>query len=344
MSIATGGTSSGGARDQAPIIGISGAGVVGRAVGRVLHLLGHRIAWYDTSPGAALRASRTSGGIVVDDQRALEVADVVVLCGPGPHVALAATLLSNGCDVVSTGDAHDDVLGLLELGGAATSANARLVVGAALCPGLTGLLANHLVDQLAWTDEIHVAVHGTGGPACARQHHDALGGRARSWHDGEWVERPSGSGRELCWFPEPIGPADCYRADLADPVILHRSFPQASRVSARVSATRRDRLTSRLPMLTPPHGAGDRGAVRVEIRGASADGARETAILGAVGRTGDLAGTVAAVFAASCLDGSSPVGVSAPGDDPVLAGRMLREVVALGLQLHEYTGVARGGF
>jgi saccharopine dehydrogenase-like NADP-dependent oxidoreductase len=198
MSIATGGTSSGGARDQAPIIGISGAGVVGRSVGRVLHLLGHRIAWYDTSPGVALRASRTSGGIVVDDQRALEVADVVVLCGPGPHVDLAATLLANGCDVVSTGDAHDDVLGLLELGGVATSANARLVVGAALCPGLTGLLVNHLVDQLAWTDEIHVAVHGTGGPACARQHHDALGGRARSWHDGEWVEGPSGSGRELC--------------------------------------------------------------------------------------------------------------------------------------------------
>ena len=92
------------------------------------------------------------------------------------------------------------------------------------------------VDQLAEVDEIHIAMHGTGGPACARQHHHALGSRGRGWHDGAWIERPGGSGRELVWFPEPIGPADCYRGALGDPLVLHRAFPAAERISARVSA------------------------------------------------------------------------------------------------------------
>ena len=39
------------------------------------------------------------------------------------------------------------------------------------------------------------------------------------------------------------------------------------RVTARVAASRRDRLTARLPMLRPPHPEGLIGAVRVEVRG-----------------------------------------------------------------------------
>ena len=49
-----------------------------------------------------------------------------------------------------------------------------IVVGAGMSPGLTGLLARLLADQLASCDEIHVAIHGTAGPACARNQHDAL--------------------------------------------------------------------------------------------------------------------------------------------------------------------------
>ena len=52
----------------------------------------------------------------------------------------------------------------------------RLVVGAALAPGLSGVLARHLADRLAVVDEIHVATHGTAGPGvrataprCARR-------------------------------------------------------------------------------------------------------------------------------------------------------------------------------
>jgi len=327
----------------APIVGVLGAGAVGRSVGRMVRSFGHRVAWYDRSREAADRARLLHGGIVLDDPAALDVIDVVVICIGGPHFAHAESLISSGCDVVSIGDDHDDVMAMLELHGLALAAGVRLVVGAALSPGLSGLLAGHLVGSLAVTDEIHVAMHGTGGPSCARQHHDALGGRAQSWHDGEWVESPGGSGRELCWFPEPVGSADCYRADLADPVLLHRAFPEALRISARVSATRRDRLTSRLPMLTPPRAEGDRGAVRVEVRGALADGARQTLIVGAVGRTGDLAGSVGASYALSCLDRDVPKGVSVPAEDPHLGAKLLRRIVDCGVALHEYSGISYEG-
>jgi hypothetical protein len=326
-----------------PIVGVCGTGVTGQSVGRVLRTLGVRVAWYDSVAGAAVRASRRHGGVVLDTVDELRVVDAVVLAVPGPQFEMVGSLIDDGIDVVSLGDQHDDVLDMLALHQRATAGDARLVVGAALSPGLSGLLVAHLAAQLHVVDEVHVSMHGTGGPACARQHHDALGGRARGWHDGEWTERPAGSGRELCWFPDPIGPADCYRAALADPVLLHRAFPQASRVSARVSATRRDRLTARLPMLAPPHAEGDRGAVRVEVRGALADGGRETLVVGAVGRTGDLAGTVAARFAVACTEGRVPMGVSVAGEDPTLSRDLLESVMMSGVQLHEFTGVARLG-
>ena len=121
-------------------------------------------------------------------------------------------------------------------------------------------------------DEIHVARLGTGGPACARQHHDSLGGTALDWRDGGWQRRAAGSGRELSWFPDPIGAADCYRAALPDALLLVPAFPGVGRVTARLAATRRDRLTARLPMLRPPHPEGGLGAVRVEVRGRGHEG------------------------------------------------------------------------
>ncbi len=183
--------------------------------------------------------------------------------------------------VVSISDDLADLKAMMRLQAAAEAGAAALVAGAGMAPGLSGLLARHLAAQLHTLDELHVAVHGTAGPACAHQHHEALGDTALGWHDGEWVEPPGGSGRELVWFPEPVLAHDCYRAALGDPLLLRRSFPQAPRISARVSATRRDRLTARLPMLTPPHASGDLGAVRVEARGArppTASGSRSSPV------------------------------------------------------------------
>lgn len=323
------------------VVGIVGAGVTGQAVGRTLRIRGIRAAWADIEPGLAVRAARRSGGVALETVGDVSVADVVVLACPAPHAHLAAELLAEGCDVVSLSDDLEDVPALVDLDELAMTMGHRLVVGAGMAPGLTGLLARHLADQLDVTDEIHVALHGTGGPACARQHHDALGDRAVAWHDGEWIERPGGSGRELVWFPEPIGSADCYRGALPDPFLLRRAFPEAERLSARVSARRRDRLTARLPLLTPPHREGDRGAVRVEVRGGTADGARVTHVVGAVGRTGDIAGTMAALFAEACVDGRLAPGVRVGGDDAGTAQWMLSSASDVGVLLQSYTGIAR---
>lgn len=328
-----------------PIVGILGCGVTGQAVGRVLRAYGVRVAWHDLAVGVADRARRRLGGVVVDDPADLGVSDAVVVTAPVPHAPLVHDLIAGRCDVVSVSDDPDDVRELLHLHEYARSHGVRLAVGAALSPGLTGVLARHLGDRLAQVDEIHVAMHGTAGPACARQHHDSLGATSHGWHDGDWIDRPGGSGRELCWFPDPIGPADCYRAGLADPITLHSAFPEVERISARVSATRRDRLTARLPMLSPPHAQGDRGGVRVEVRGADADGARVTHVLGTVGRVGDLGGTVAALFARA-FTGSAPCdrpepGVHVAGQSGPVSRWMMSAAVAAGVSVHEFTGVAR---
>jgi hypothetical protein len=135
----------------------------------------------------------------------------------------------------------------------------------------------------------------TGGPACARQHHHALNHNAMDWRDGGWLQRRGGSGRELCWFPEPVGGQDCYRAALADGLVLVPAFPGIERVTARLAATRRDRMTARLPMLRPPHPRACSGGASRDPRATRP--ASDVLVLGSMDRPGVAAGAVAAVAA-----------------------------------------------
>ena len=215
---------------------------------------------------------------------------------------LAGELIDLDVPVVSASDAMVDVRALLDLGPDAKARGVPLVVGAGFSPGLTCVLARHAAAELDEVDEVHVARLGTGGPACARQHHRALGGTALDWRDGGWLQRQGGSGRELCWFPDPVGAADCYRAALPDALLLVPAFPGVDRVTARLAATRRDRLTARLPMLRKPHPEGAVGAVRVEVRGRRGS-RREIRILGAMDRPAVAAGAVAAIAAVQAARG-----------------------------------------
>jgi len=226
-----------------------------------------------------------------------EPVDAVVLAGPcGTHADTAAAFLRRGTPVVSVSDDLDEVRRLLDLDAEACERGVTVAVGAGFSPGLTCVLARHAAGRFDEVDEIHVAKSGTGGPACARQHHRALGGRSIDWRDGGWVERAGGSGRELCWFPDPIGAQDCYRAALPDALLLVPAFPGVDRVTARVQATRRDRLTGRLPMLWPTHPEGGPGGVRVEVRGRQGI-RRDVVVLGAMDRPALGAGAVAALTA-----------------------------------------------
>jgi hypothetical protein len=228
--------------------------------------------------------------------------DVVVLAAPGPQRSWAENVLERGGHVVSTSDDVGDVRALLDLDAEARERGCHVVVGAGFSPGLACVLAQHAAAAFDHVDEIHVAKVGTAGPACARQRHRSLSGRGLDWRDGAWFERRGGSGRELCWFPDPVRAVDCYRAASPEPLLLVPLFPGVRRVTARVSANRRDRLTARLPMLRPPHADGGLGAIRVEVRGRRG-ATRDESVLGAVDRPAVAAGVVAAVAALFAADG-----------------------------------------
>lgn len=225
---------------------------------------------------------------------ALDGADVVVLALPRGHAAMAAVALESGAHVVSVADDVGEVRGLLELDEEARRQGRTVLIGAGFAPGLSCLLAKHAAAGFDRVAEVHVAKAGTGGPACARHHHAALNGDGPEWRNGVWTTRRGGSGRELSWFPEPLGARDCYHAAASDPLVLVPAFPEVTRVTARLAASRRDRLTARLPMMRRPHPEGTLGAIRVEVRGRRGL-ATDSRVLGALDRPAVAAGTVAAV-------------------------------------------------
>lgn len=288
-------------------VGILGVGAVGARLARQLVStdVDEVVIRDDSISRAELVATSLGDAATVDRGQMTDPidADVVVLAGPGRvHAGQAAVFVRAGQHVVSTSDDIDDVRALLSLDHEARERGVHLVVGAGFAPGLTCVLAAHGAARFDRVDEIHVAKSGTGGPACARQHHRAVGRGAIDWREGGWEQRTGGSGRELCWFPDPIGAEDCYRAALPDALVLVPAFPGVRRVTARVSATRRDRLTARLPMLWPTHPEGGPGAIRVELRGRRGS-SRDVVVFGAMDRPAVAAGAVAAVAVQSVVGG-----------------------------------------
>ena len=303
-------------------IWIVGGGIVGRRITRLLD--GENPNFHD--PRREPTPLTTHG-------------DVAVLTHPVGHGRLAHAFAERNTAVVTVGDETGDTMSLLALDGRFLRSDVPLVIGAGMSPGLSGLLARRLADQMATVDEIHVATHGTAGPACARRHHRSLSGRAVSWRDGQWRYSLGGGGRELCWFPEPVGALDCYHAEGAEPILLHQSFPDVSRIDARRSARRRDRFTARLPMLSPPHPEGAVGALRVEVRGGKRDGARHTALLGIAELVGLAAAATAAAFVLAAQRGELPAGVVLSGDANLDNLGLLRQIERFGVRLQEFTGV-----
>lgn len=301
-------------------IGIIGSGLVGSRIAITLKALGH-----DTHV------------VSLKNARELLNSSVVVMAQGGAHAAMVSNLVAQGINVVSVSDNLADVMAILDIDDRAHTRNASVVLGAGCVPGLSGLLVSHVKRAFETMDEVHTAVHGTGGPMCARQHHESLAGVSVGWHDGEWLQRPAGSGRELCWFPDPVGARDCYRFASPEPVLLQRSEPQLQRITVRVSATRRDRLTARLPMLSPPHAEGGVGGLRVEARGVR-NGRRHVEIVGVADRIATIAGAVAAHTAVAMVNSTIPVGVHNLGQAALPNADILDGVINSGISLHQFVG------
>ena len=311
-------------------LAVIGNGVVGQRVTKRLDVGGDspKIVHIDTRESDPARSYRFEG------------VDLAVLAHPGPHHETVRALLDRGIHVVSVSERVDDVAKMKSEGDRAAANGCTLVLGAGMSPGLTGLIARHLASEFGTVDEIHIAVHGTAGPACARQHHRTLAGTSTAYFDGSFETSRAGSGRELNWFPEPVGPYDCYRAELPAPLLLHEVFPTARRITARMSANRRDRFTSRLPMLARPHQEGGVGAVRVELRGADPTGARHTMVAGIAEMVGTASAATAAAYVEMIRSGKLRNGLVLPGDAEVDTTELLHLVQRFGVRLQEFTGVA----
>ena len=229
-------------------------------------------------------------------------ADVAVLAHPGgDHGPLSERLVAIGVSVVSVSADAGDIRALLALDARAREQGCSIVVGAGFSPGLSCLLAVRAASGFDAVDEVHVARTGTGGPACAADHLRAAVGDPLDWRDGGWVAPPGGGGRELCWFPDPVGALDCGRAATADALVLVPAFAGVTRVTSRSASRRRERIRARLPT-SRRGGEGQLGAIRVEVRGRRAE-VHDSAVLGAVDRPAVAAGAVAAVAALATAEG-----------------------------------------
>lgn len=249
--------------------------------------------------------------------------EAVILCGPAQLVRAEAAI-GAGAHVVCTSGSVEDVEGLLALDGPARARERTLVVGAAFSPGLSCVLVRHAAGTgVDGVEEIRVASVGAGGPSCSGVARAAIGHTGQEWDaaEGGWVSADPGTGRELCWFPEPVSARDCYRGALTEPLLLHRAFPSVARISARRAASRMELSLARAPaplggvVRALPHPGlpgrrradreGDIGALRVDVMGGTGSKglAAGVRVLGAIDRPAVTAGAVAALAARWAVDG-----------------------------------------
>ena len=264
---------------------VIGAGAVGTKVAQQLLSSNtvDKIILRDTSPEKLGLASKTLGNRVEVEHFPFSQnmdADLVIVASPrGTQLEAVKKAVSLRRPTVVVSDGLSETVSILSLEKEAFEFGVPVVVGTGFAPGLSCVLTAYGKSLLEKTEEIHVSKMGTGGPACALVHHRALSRMSFGWREDKWDKRLGGSGRELLWFPEPVGPQDCYHAALSDPILLHNAFPEVSRISAKMAATRRDRFTAFFPMLSPPHDEGGVGAIRVELRGSN-NGVQENIVLG----------------------------------------------------------------
>ena len=290
-------------------IAVLGAGLVGQRAARVLRDLGVDVVLCSQSRTITdLDDNERLSGIelVTGFDPATVAADLAILATESmDQVQVAERLIRQGIPVVATADRPLAVRTLWTLDSLAQQHGVPVIVGAGCAPGLSTLMVAKLAEGFDHVDAITTARFGTGGPACAREHHRSMGAGAWEVQDGTGRWARGGSGRTLVWFPEPAGPQDCYRAGLAEPFLLQQAFPDARRIQSVQAATRRDRATARLPMLRPPHAEGLVGAVWVEVRGRTTNGGVEHQVMAASAPQATAAGAISALVSHDLLNQAS---------------------------------------
>jgi len=308
-----------------------GAGAVGRRTARQLAESDgvERLLIADKAPGAAAAAAEAMGprAEVADwaPDQPLPAGVTVVASAAGGAVerAVFERAVEAGVPAAGCGDDAETVRSLLDLDDAAREAGITLAAGCGMAPGLSDVLARHAADALDSVDEICVARAGSAGPAC-RAAVDRIGrGAALEWRDGAWGRHRAGSGRQLVWFPSPVGGLDCHRAGSGQAALLVDAFPVLRRASMRIASPAGPVRSvpglgalGHVPVLSTLLGVGagsgaragggrgarrrdpdgDWGAVWVEVRGRRGR-SEEILVYGAVDRMAFAAGAVLGVAA-----------------------------------------------
>ncbi len=281
---------------------ILGAGAVGRRAARTLAETDgvERLLVADKDAGRAAQVAEMLG----PDAEAIhwspadplppEVSAVAVAADAGVERAVVERALERRVPVACSSDDPDGVRSLLDLDDAAQEAGVAVAAACGLAPGLSDVLARHAADALEVATEVHVARAGWAGPACAGMLQRAHRGAALEWRDGAWSRERAGSGRQLVWFPQPVGGLDCRRAASAQAQLLVGALPRLGRASMRVA---RSQSESHRRGRRQTDSEGDWGAAWVEVRGRRGQ-AEEVLVYGVVDRMAFAAGTVLGVATA----------------------------------------------
>ena len=320
---------------------VVGAGALGARAARQLLSLGglEELTLADVDSGRAEAVARSLGtpARAVDLERlSFGDGDVVVLAHRGAEER-ARRALQSGAHVVVTSGLLKTARSLLSLDAEARERSRNVVVGAALSPGLSCLLASRAARRFDSVVSIDVATIGSGGPACASERRRALASAGLRW-DGAWHEQRGGTGRRLAAFPDPIGSKDCFAAGTSEALLLADAYPHA-RVNCSIAATAIERASAIVPrVLERRRPDSELGAVRVEVHGLGLGGAG-VSVLGCIDRPAVAGGAVAAVAAHWASGGRfirpGAAGLAALVEDPQV---FLRELATLGVRAAEYVG------
>jgi saccharopine dehydrogenase-like protein len=286
-----------------------GAGAVGRRAARQLAESEEidRLLIADRHPDRARAVAGAVGGEAIEWSPEKPLPDDVVAVAGAvegrAERALAERALEARVPLACSSDGPEAVTALLDLDDAAREAGIVLAVGCGLAPGLSDVLARHAGGALEVVDEVHVARSGVAGVACARALGHAFHGSVVEWRDGAWIRERAGSGRQLIWFPEPVGGRDCRRAGSGQAALLVDAFPGVRRATMRLAGdgqgTAGGLRARRRAAGEPEEGW---GAAWVEVRGRRGR-TQEILVYGVVDRTAIVAGTVLAVAAIGLVRG-----------------------------------------
>ena len=266
---------------------VVGCGQIGSAVARraahsstvrSLRLVDHRLDKAETVASALVGA-----GVAESIAAATAGAagnSVVVIAAQRDQVELAAEALDAGAHVITLVERPETAEKLFGLG----DRDRCVVVGAGLLPGVADVLTALAAQRLDQVSEVHLSRWGWAGARSANE------SRRARLHEMR-------SGRELVWFPDPVGGRDCYLAEHAAALTVGRLLPGVQ-VHVRLGvANKIDWLRRRRPETV---------GLQVEVRGWR-EGSFEVEVLGVAERA-DVACAVVLLSAAELVAGSGSRG------------------------------------